>query len=87
MTCRSSASLMNLRRKHARSFIDQINSRKLPSVEDRGQTDRVTTPTRAGFRRRLPGLATTIIALAINDHSVFYICLLTVKAILYILRH
>ena len=24
---------------------------KLPSIEDRGQTDRVTTPTRAGLRR------------------------------------
>ena len=29
----------------------RIARRKLPSIDDRGQTDRVTTPTRAGLRR------------------------------------
>ena len=29
----------------------RIARRKLPSIGDRGQTDRVTTPTRAGLRR------------------------------------
>jgi len=34
-------------------------SRKMPSMEDQGQTERVTTPTRAGLHRCLwPGRAT-----------------------------